>query len=117
MITYEQYVVAGGKYTEEEFNEFIDKVTMDINTLTFNRITDFNELTPFQQNIVTKVIVDMIDFNVDYEEVADVVWSSYSINGVSMTLDNTKIENVNGVIIRKYTLGWLEQTGLMCRVV
>lgn len=117
MMTYEEYLENGGKCNEDEFDEYIERVTMDINSLTFNRIEDFDSLTDFQQNIVNKVIVDMIDFNVEYADVVDLPLSSYSINGVSMTLDNTKIENIDGVIIRTYALNWLNQTGLTCRIV
>jgi hypothetical protein len=117
MMTYEEYIQNGGKCTEDEFNKYINSVTMDINSLTFNRIDDFDKLTDFQKNIINKVIVDMIDFNVEYADVVDMPLNSYSINGVSMTWDNSKIENVDGVIIRTYALNWLNQTGLTCRVI
>ena len=43
MMTYEEYIQNGGKCTEDEFNKYINSVTMDINSLTFNRIDDFDK--------------------------------------------------------------------------
>lgn len=116
MITYEEYLDLGGKFSEGEFEDNLPKVILDLNTLTFNRIDDFDKLTPYQQCIIRKALVDMIDYEIEYLGLADVMLRSYSINGVSVEMDTDKIEIVSGVVIRKRALHWLNQTGLTCRL-
>lgn len=103
---------------EDEIEKRLETASMHIDTLTYNRIVKkgFSNLTEFQQNIISKVVCMLADFECENEDLINSVLSSYSINGVSLTFDDSwNVEIQNGVAISKSTYALLAQTGLTCR--
>lgn len=116
--------------TEDDYDDLLpDAVVVEeedllqasrhIDSLTYNRIVaaGFENLTPFQQEIVKEVCCRQAAFEVENEDVISSVLSSYSINGVSMTFGsgwNVFIEH--GVAMRRDVYSLLCQTGLCSRI-
>ena len=111
--------IYGGKVISDEFlTSALEKASMHIDSLTYNRIVGqgFYNLTPFQQNTIRNVCCMLADFETENAELIDSVLKSYAINGVSMSFGeswNIKVEN--GVAIRRDVYALLSQTGLCCR--
>ena len=89
-----------------------------IDSLTYSRIVGqgFSALTEFQQDVIREVVCRQADFEAENREALDCALSSYSINGVSMTL--TAGWNVfldKGVAMPRELYSLLEQTGLTFR--
>lgn len=90
-----------------------------VDTLTFNRIVakGFNNLTPFQQEIIKEVVCKHAEFLYENEDAIASVFDSYAINGVSMKFGtgfNVRMEG--GIPIQSTVYSLLEQTGLCCRL-
>ena len=90
-----------------------------VDTLTFNRIVaiGFENLTAFQQEIVTEVVCHQARFEKENADLIGSVLSSYAINGVSMQFGqswNVRVES--GVAMRRDVYALLEQSGLCCRI-
>lgn len=90
-----------------------------VDTLTFNRIVakGFNNLTPFQQEIIKEVVCKHAEFLYENADALSSAIDSYSINGVSMKFGtgfNVRMEN--GLPIQSTVYSLLEQTGLCCRL-
>lgn len=96
---------------------YIKNATIDIDTLTFNRITNFESLTDFQKNILKNVCLRFAAFKVDNADFLDSSIKSYSINGVSMSFDDSSIKQINGIYIPNDIYAALQQTGLTCRII
>lgn len=96
---------------------YMRSATRDIDALTFNRITDFNALTAFQKEIVTEACLRLTAFKMDNAELLESPLKSYSINGVSMSLDDVSIQQINGVYIPSDIYALLQQTGFTCRAI
>ena len=97
---------------------WLELASMDIDTLTFNRIRalGFAHLTEFQQEIVRQVTCRLADFRLENDELLDSPLTGYSINGVSASFgDSRNVVVVGGVILPVRLYGWLQQTGLCCR--
>ena len=109
----------GSLIPEDKIEERLIEASMHIDTLTYNRIVKrkFENLTPFQKDIVKRVICRLADFEYENEDLIKSVLSNYSINGVSMGFGNSNwnIEIQNGVVIQKSDYCLLMQTGLTCR--
>ena len=88
-----------------------------VDTLTFNRIVGkgFNNLTEFQQDIIRNSVCRQADFTAKYGEILDNPLASYSINGVSMSFDRSKVYSENGVSMSSEDYGLLQQSGLTFR--
>lgn len=90
-----------------------------IDSLTFNRIVvrGYENLTPFQKEVVSDVCRQQAEFETENRDLIDSILSSYSINGVSMGLDASawNVYVQNGIVIRRSTYDLLKQTGLCCR--
>ena len=88
--------------TEQQYNALENRAESDIDTLTFNRITaiGFDNLTAFV---------------FDNAELLDSPLSSYSISGVSMSFDSSKVINYCGVTTTRQVYNTLLQTGLCYR--
>ncbi|WP_411337221.1 hypothetical protein [Ruminococcus gauvreauii] len=104
---------------EEEFERFLKRASRHIDSLTYNRIVGrgFNNLTPYQQEIIKEVCCAQADFEYQNADEIESVLQSYSINGVSAQFGggwNTHIEN--GVMMRADVYSMLTQTGLCCRL-
>lgn len=89
----------------------------DIDALTFNRITacGFDALTPFQQDLVRRAVCAQANFRYEYGGMLSNPLASYGINGVSMSWDNSKVQNASGVYTPTGVLSLLLQTGLTYR--
>ncbi len=102
----------------ESYNALENRAESDIDTLTFNRITaiGFNNLTAFQQDKVRLALSQQTAFVFDNAELLDSPLSSYSISGVSMSFDSSKvIINYCGVTTTRQVYNTLLQTGLCYR--
>lgn len=107
-----------GGSEDSSIEKMLKKASRQVDTLTFCRIKSvgFNNLTEFQQNIIKDVVCELAEFISENEDILDSVYSSYSINGVSMNIGNSwNIRIENGVAIPSSLYHDLSQTGLTCR--
>lgn len=93
-------------------DEFAIKAAEHIDTLTFNRIKDFNSLTEFQQRIIRRVHNRLTVYERENEDILDSQVQSYSLNGVSMSFGSQGAKNVCGVSIPSELYSLLVSTGL-----
>ena len=93
-------------------DEYAIKAAEHIDILTFNRIKDFNSLTEFQQRTITRVHEKLTEFERDNEDVLGSQLQSYSINGVSMSVEANSLKKVCGVAIPSELYSQLVSTGL-----
>lgn len=93
-------------------DEFAIKAAEHIDTLTFNRIKDFNSLTEFQQRIIRRVHNRLTAYERENEDILDSQVQSYSLNGVSMSFGSQGVKNVCGVAIPSELYSLLVLTGL-----
>ncbi len=99
------------------FESLEKRAETDIDTLTFNRITKqgFESLTDFQQDRVRRSVAEQVKFIFDNSELLDSPLSAYSISGVSMSFDRTKLISLDGVTTTNQVYNALLQTGLCYR--
>ena len=99
------------------FESLEKRAETDIDTLTFNRITKqgFESLTDFQQDRVRRSLAEQVKFIFDNSELLDSPLSAYSISGVSMSFDRTKLISLDGVTTTNQVYNALLQTGLCYR--
>lgn len=90
-----------------------------IDSLTFNRIVErgYENLTDFQKEILSQVCKTQAQFEEENRDMLESILSSYSINGVSMGIDQNgwNVFVQNGVVMQRSTYELLKQTGLCCR--
>lgn len=118
-ITIEEYMrISNVQEVEDEkdIEVLIELASMSINKATLTRIEKrgFNNLTPKQQELIKKAVVEQISYiNDEYSELSKV--SSYSLNGdISINLkDDDSI--YNDLELSKKAYLYLQQTGLMFR--
>ena len=113
-------------YTEEykgsilptnEILKELKKASRQVDSMTYNRINKVgvSNLTNFQLSIIKEVVCELADFNYENKDLINSILSSYSINGVNMSFDNSNnVANKNGVIIPNELYNHLEKTGLTC---
>lgn len=118
-LTYEEF---GGycpecDIAEEQFSAVLKRAESDIDSLTFNRITvqGFDRLTDFQKERIKRSTALQIGFIYDNSELLDSPLSAYSISGVSMSFDSSKIVSCCGVTTTSQVYNVLMQTGLCYR--
>ena len=108
-----------GTMPEEDAVKALKQASRHIDTLTYNRIVGvgFDNLTPFQQNIVKECVCTMADFENTNASMINSLINSYSINGASISFSGecANCQLANGVIVQKDTYAYLAQTGLTCR--
>lgn len=104
---------------EEEILPYRDKIINGANNaidvLTYSRINaiGFENLTPFQQRIVSECAFEIAEFLLENREILDTPLSSYSINGVSMQFKfNQTVHCSNGVVVPEITYRKLMSTNL-----
>lgn len=119
-VSYQYYseIYGGSSLTVENANQFLKEASMDIDTLTFNRIVGkgFNNLTVFQQNIIRDVICQFAEFKYENKDILESLINSYSIADVSIDFSNSQsVKMINGVIIPTVLYDRLRQTGLTTR--
>ena len=116
--TIEEYKANYSNIPDEELKKALNKASRHIDSLTYGRIrgVGFNNLTPFQQEIIKEVNCELANFEYENAELIENVLSSYSINGVSMNFGATwNIKLMKGVAIPTELYETLSQTGLTCR--
>ena len=95
---------------------YLNDASRNVDTLTFNRIRDFERLTPFQQEIVKEVVCRQADFLFENADAIASILDSYAINGVSMKFGSGFNVQVEGnVPMQRTVYSLLEQTGLCWR--
>ena len=97
--------------------KLLRRACRDIDSLTFDRIREkgFDKLTDFQQELIREAVTLHAEFCYDNAELLDSPISSYSINGVSMSFDRSKIVTVGGITTSSEVYNLLMQTGLCFR--
>lgn len=112
-----QEICPDSSITEEQFSALESRAEADIDGLTFNRITagGFDALTAFQKARVRHSMALHISFVANNQELLDSPLSAYSISGVSMSFDRSKIVTVGGVTTSAQVYSCLMQTGLCYR--
>lgn len=93
-------------------DEFAIKAAEHIDILTFNRITDFNSLTEFQQKTIIRVHKKLTEYKRENDDILSSQIQSYSINGVSMALDGKSAKHIRGVTIPSDVYSLLVSSGL-----
>ena len=106
-----------GSVPVAELEGRIRRACRDIDILTFNRIVKvgFDNLTEFQQELIREAVQLHVDFCYENAELLDTPLKSYSINGVSMSFDESKIVTIGGITTSSETYSLLMQTGLCYR--
>ena len=101
----------------EELEARLAEASMQVDTLTFNRIVDFATLTAFQRNIIKSVVCKQAEFLYQNADAIASIMDAYSINGVTMhfgTGFNVRI--MDGLPIQSTVYSLLVQSGLCCRL-
>ena len=111
---YAQY--GSGNIQPEELDQILHNASRQIDSLTFNRIVGkgFDNLTDFQQEIITESCCKLADFLHDNADLLDSALNAYTVNGVSMHFGGVSVAVINGIPIRKDIYSLLSQTGLCC---
>lgn len=106
-----------GDIPQHELEFALRNACRAVDSLTFNRIVKarFENLTEFQQELIKDAVRLHADFAHDNAELLNSPLSSYSISGVSMSFDRSKIVTVNGVTTTGEVYNLLMQTGLCYR--
>ena len=118
-VTPEEYTELGYvKIPSTALSGALRDASRQVDTLTFNRIVakGFNNLTPFQQEIIKEVICKHAEFLYENADAISSILDSYAINGVSMKFGtgfNVRMEG--GLPIQSTVYSLLEQTGLCWR--
>jgi len=106
-----------GEIPENQLETALRKACRAVDSLTFNRIVKagFENLTEFQQKIVKEAVQLHADFCYTNSELLESPLSSYSISGVSMSFDRSKVVTVGDVTTSSEVYSLLMQTGLCYR--
>lgn len=102
---------------QQDFSSLERRAETDINVLTFNRIRakGFDSLTDFQKELVRYGTAMQVKFIHENSELLDSPLSSYSISGISMSFDRSKVVTIDGVTTTSQVYNTLLQTGLCYR--
>lgn len=110
------YKVSGhNAITDAELEKRLKQASRHIDSLTFNRIIGrgYDNLSMFQQDLITECVCELADFEYENEDAIQSVLQNYSINGVSMAFgESWNVMVQNGVAIMRTTYAKLMQTGL-----
>ena len=109
---YAQY--GSGNIQPEELDKILHNASRQIDSLTFNRIVGkgFDNLTDFQQEIITESCCKLADFLHDNADLLDSALNSYSVNGVSMSFGGISVAVINDVPVSREMYSLLCQSGL-----
>jgi hypothetical protein len=113
-LTPEEY---SGEIPSEELETRLNDSCRAVDNLTLNRIvhTGFENLTSFQQTLIKEAVRIHADFCYNNAELLDSPLSAYSISGVSMSFDRSKVLEIGSVTTTNEVYGLLMQTGLCYR--
>lgn len=96
--------------------KYLKQASRHVDTLTFNRIGDIDNLTDFRKETVKEVVAELAEFEYENKEILQSILSSYAINGVSMNFgESWNVKLTNGVAIPMDLYNTLAQTGLCAR--
>lgn len=106
-----------GDIPNDELEQRLSDAQRTVDSLTFNRIVKqgFDNLTEFQQGLVKEAVKKQADFAYNNAELLDSPLSGYSISGVSMSFDRSKVLTIGSVTTTNEVYGLLMQTGLCYR--
>lgn len=116
-LTAEEYSSLGGEIPSAEAELYINKASRHIDSLTFNRILGkgFENLSVFQHELIKEAVQRQADFIYENADVLNSPLSSYSISGVSMSFDNTRVIKIGSVTTTNEIYSLLLSTGLCYR--
>lgn len=117
-VTYYAQTYKGTMIPEAEREKLLNIASMDIDSLTYNRIggaVGLALLSPFQQSIVKESVCLHAEFIYQYGEFLDSPISGYSAGSTSVSLKGS-IAGQNGVSTSRMVYRILKQTGLMTRL-
>lgn len=110
-----------GTLEDADIEKALQKASMHIDTLTFNRIVaiGFENLTEYQQGIIKECACLMADWEHENAEYIDSLLSSYSLNGASMSFTGNSASAVvtNGVAVSRDIYSHLQKCGLCIRTI
>lgn len=100
--------------TDNQITSNLETASVDIDSLTFNRIVacGFDALTPWQKEKVQNAVCRQAEFRYQNPELFESAISSYSINGVSVTFDKSRLVIMSGVTTSADIYSELKQSGL-----
>ena len=109
-----------GTLEESDAEKALNKASRHIDTLTYNRIVGvgFDNLTEYQQEIITECACLIADWETENADVINSMLSSYSLNGANMSFSgqSANAEVVNGIAVSKSINQHLHKCGLCSRV-
>lgn len=111
----EEYV---GEIPFDKLEARLSEAGRVIDSLTFNRIAKqgFGNLTDFQKGIVKEAVKKQAEFAYNNAELLDSPLTSYSISGVSMSFDKSKVFiTIGNVTTTSEVYALLMQSGLCYR--
>lgn len=103
--------------TDSQIVSKLQTASVDIDSLTFNRIVacGFDALTTWQQEKVQNAVCRQAEFRFQNQELFDSPITSYSINGVSVSFDKSRLVIMSGVTTSADIYSELKQSGLCVR--
>ena len=104
---------------EDEIRQRMKTASRHIDSLTYNRLAGGGKdrLTPWQQEVLSEVTCQQVQFEYENEDEINMILSSYSINGVSAQFGSSWNVFVDkGVAMKRDVYALLSQTGLCCRL-
>lgn len=106
-----------GDIPKEELESLLEYASRAVDSLTFNRIVakGYENLTTFQQGLIKEAVRLHADFCYNNAELLESPLSSYSISGVSMSFDRSRVLQIGSVTTTSEVYGLLMQTGLCYR--
>lgn len=106
-----------GDIPPEKLEKQLADASRHIDSLTFNRIVaeGFENLTEFQRETIKEAVAKQADFNFENADILNSPLNSYSISGVSMSFDRTKVVTVGSVTTTNEVYSLLISTGLCYR--
>lgn len=79
-------------------------------------IDNFNKLNQRQQRIIKECVCELIDYQFENRESISTKYESYSINGLSIKMNDSKLGKYNNIYISDDTYNKLYSTGLIVTV-
>lgn len=120
IVTHDEYsTVTESSLAIEEYEILYESAYIDIDGLTFNRITGhgFHNLTTFQQRLVKFCIIGQCQFIANYGSIVDLPITGYSAGSTSVQFNGSVVYRENGIATTKKIVNALKQTGLMVQIV
>lgn len=118
-VTLEGYLIFTeySEISDNQAEKLIEKAENTIDIITFSRINEigFENLTQYQQEMIKRAVFMQCDFMHEYCDIIGGMLTGYSVNGVSMSFDSSKIVRISGATTSAEIYGIIVQTGLAYR--